>query len=671
MRSLRTFDHLIFFGAKQERRLMDAIRGQLVPAGPEEHVRQDVVRSLLEEYGYHRTALFTEEPVITGGGRRRRADVLVALPARPPAPRLLAGASRDPRSDRYGDRLEAARELVHAPFLRFVELPEVLRVEIDGSELLVTPIGFRVDCLNVVLTARPVSPRPDLPEVLALHVLGYGRTRAEEGVAGALGLTNVLGSEPASYQIESIAGMLSQPGCLVARGVSANGTDGFMLAWPGDQQVGVLVEVRLPAGSEIELARQMLEWLPSIETARGVFAYREELDRLEPGDLVEIERSEEGLCGEVIATDEKTVTVRVDGARVVALREFEAGEWLLMGRSRPLQGPPVEEPGPSQRPDRTLIVVECKRPGLAFSQEVLDQGTDYARTLQAQYLVLTTGAGSGGWTKTYALDPLGAREVNDIPTYAEATSEARFQVEARPPEPRHRPLPAGGTPGAAVVQLHARARGCIGQDTSTDLWLPLLQIDDLLRAERPWFERRTPVHGVTFLRDLGLRHHEPGNASGGTFAGSYRDFLIERADGSQTIFGLAIFETYKSVDHPTYGNRPSRSMLAACLADAGVYHPVLEASLEDVLQVNRDGIHLWHSGKATVGKGALRISRVLDFVREHQPTWGVRDRVPLGRVRVGSPEQHGDVRDMLGRIARYVELRAKLKDAVRKERART
>jgi hypothetical protein len=112
-------------------------------------------------------------------------------------------------------------------------------------------------------------------------------------------------------------------------------------------------------------------------------------------------------------------------------------------------------------------------------------------------------------------------------------------------------------------------------------------------------------------------------------------------------------------------------MLAACLADAGVYHPVLEASLEDVLQVNRDGIHLWHSGKATVGKGALRISRVLDFVREHQPTWGVRDRVPLGRVRVGSPEQHGDVRDMLGRIARYVELRAKLKDAVRKERART
>ncbi|MCC5653505.1 N-6 DNA methylase [Nostoc sp. XA013] len=44
---------------------------------PEEHVRQRVARSLVEEYGYDREDLHCEFPIKTGGGKRRRLDIAI------------------------------------------------------------------------------------------------------------------------------------------------------------------------------------------------------------------------------------------------------------------------------------------------------------------------------------------------------------------------------------------------------------------------------------------------------------------------------------------------------------------------------------------------------------------------------------------------------------------
>src|SRR5439155_5354393 len=50
-------------------------------------------------------------------------------------------------------------------------------------------------------------------------------------------------------------------------------------------------------------------------------------------------------------------------------------------------------------PSRTLIVVECKAPGVTLSEEVKGQGIGYAEQRRARYVVLTSGL--SGQTRSY------------------------------------------------------------------------------------------------------------------------------------------------------------------------------------------------------------------------------------------------------------------------------
>src|SRR5512140_2957738 len=123
---LNTYDHRVY-KSPQGIRLMCYARGQLVPDGPEEHVRQNVLRSLVEVYGYPRRALLAEEPVARGTRNRRRADVLVELPTREvtehkahvvPTPPTGANTWAD-----YDELVRAAaQQLADVPGLRFFEV---------------------------------------------------------------------------------------------------------------------------------------------------------------------------------------------------------------------------------------------------------------------------------------------------------------------------------------------------------------------------------------------------------------------------------------------------------------------------------------------------------------------------------------------------------------------
>jgi type I restriction enzyme M protein len=50
---------------------------------PEEHIRQRVARSLVEEYGYDRADLHLEFPIKVGSGVRRRIDIVIFPPSQP------------------------------------------------------------------------------------------------------------------------------------------------------------------------------------------------------------------------------------------------------------------------------------------------------------------------------------------------------------------------------------------------------------------------------------------------------------------------------------------------------------------------------------------------------------------------------------------------------------
>ncbi len=64
---------------------------------------------------------------------------------------------------------------------------------------------------------------------------------------------------------------------------------------------------------------------------------------------------------------------------------------------------------------RPLMVVECKRPEVELTGEVLDQAVRYNMVLDVKYIIITNG------TKTYMLGKTegGFRPVENVPTYEE------------------------------------------------------------------------------------------------------------------------------------------------------------------------------------------------------------------------------------------------------------
>ncbi len=65
------------------------------------------------------------------------------------------------------------------------------------------------------------------------------------------------------------------------------------------------------------------------------------------------------------------------------------------------------------RKAQPLVVVECKRPSVELTQEVLDQAIRYNMVLDVKYMIITNG------TKTYMLKKEDGRfrPVENVPTY--------------------------------------------------------------------------------------------------------------------------------------------------------------------------------------------------------------------------------------------------------------
>jgi hypothetical protein len=346
---------------------------------------------------------------------------------------------------------------------------------------------------------------------------------------------------------------------------------------------------------------------------------------------------------------------------------------FLAGRtSPPVDGEAAAVSGAQPWPDELspFIVVECKAPSISFSEEVVGQATGYARRLGAPYVLVTNGIEAGCWWRPYLLSEDGPEPypLTELPTYEEVSTGVSHTVRSLPSQPEHLFLVDAPEQRPATTLLHARARGIVGADTPFDLWAPILQLDDLLAWPKAYFLDPHEAFGVEFLEDQGPRFHSPGNPSGGQYPGRYRDFLV-RSSAGVIVFGLGLSATLKTENDPRYGTRPGRTLLVVCLAEAGVYHPILECSVETEMRVQPQSIVLTHSGAATVGKGAVPRSTVVDYVATREPRLvGANGRLELGSVPRRSQAEWTDLSDAFGRLARYALLRHSFKNEVRKAR---
>lgn len=71
------------------------------------------------------------------------------------------------------------------------------------------------------------------------------------------------------------------------------------------------------------------------------------------------------------------------------------------------------------RQARPLMVVECKRPEVELTAEVLDQAVRYNMVLNVKYLVITNGAQTRAFVRTENDGNIRYLPVSDVPVYSE------------------------------------------------------------------------------------------------------------------------------------------------------------------------------------------------------------------------------------------------------------
>ncbi len=648
---------------------------------PEEYVRQDVLRTLVDEYGYPREALLVEEPVARGTMNRRRADVLVQLPRRGTAAAvLLAGSPSDkPSYPSYSGALEKVRALLpRIESVRFPPLPDTIELAVNGRELSCSVRGVFAEGtqLSLVLDHDETladDVRANLPPELVIAVLGYGRTPEEVALSERLGLRDTPGTSPGSSALFiAVHSLLQVMGgeLWVDDAISGDGDSGWVTIGRRGEGGPVLVHLDIGTGEWADFERAAYEQAPKLWLMDRRIAHRRRLDELEPGDRVyaQVTIEDEVLESECVvlgAADNGNVRVDFGNGGIVEVSPSigEAGGWLL-GRV----GDDQVEPHPSDAENRgqhTFIVVECKAPNIALTEEVLQQGLDYVRARAARFLVLTNGTE----TRTFHMDGARPEEVDDIPDYAHAVSDQDYELARAPGRPEHIPLPDAARHSRDLVRLHGRYRGgLIGADLKPELWESVLLVDDLLRRRGRLVDDPHTAHGVTIVEDLGLHFHAPGNRAGGHMSGLFRDFRIRSDDHLNHVLGMMVAANAKTVGDPTWGNSRGKSKLVVALSDGAAYHQNLQLDLGRFVQEREGRLHLWHSGRMTAGAGGVKNARVLQHVADRQPSLVTGDRIQLGSIPARSSAPWDDLKDFVARVAAYVLARDELKREVRARR---
>jgi hypothetical protein len=608
MNRLRSYEHTIVQTVDGPR-LIDHARGRPVAAGPEEHVRQDVLLSLEREYGYPLASLLAEERIARGTGNRRRADVLVELPAASVIGHRLEVLPSASHVDGIADRISELGSLLDSPALRIVACPWAVTLRVDGGDITWRCLGF-VDCRGGIALAMAddTAPGRGLPPVVNLRVLGYRPTPLDRGVAERLELPHHEFDSAANKRFSETATQALAPRFCRSFNAGVNYDQGIGGGQSHDGRRGFLVlfaDPRDAYGALVEIDTDHPAW-PAL-SAR--------------------------LCSMEQGIDSESHLHDTVWRRAVKL----------------------------DVPTRTLMVVECKAPDIGDSVQILDQGLDYARTRHAQYLVVTGGT-SCTWTRSYWLGDGEPRAIEDIPDYASVIGGSTHRVRAVPDAPPHLNLPDDAETRPDALLLHASTRDCVGADLASSHWSAVLRIDDALSDPSFDFAPQLTDLGFSLIEDRGLRWHETTHAAG-RIPARYRDLVLSTPDGDVVLFGATVRALRVVRNHDIWGNKHSRSALMGATAHSAGIRNEIEYDLgRGTFAAGRRLLHFEHDGKMAVGRGGSVSNRqVVEYVRERQPALVQGGRVVLGEIDASARPSADSLRRFLARFCAYTMIRRRMK----------
>jgi hypothetical protein len=262
---------------------------------------------------------------------------------------------------------------------------------------------------------------------------------------------------------------------------------------------------------------------------------------------------------------------------------------------------------------KPLILAEIKASHQPITHDTRDQALRYNQWVRARYIVLTNGRR----TQWFEAKGEKLREIIE-PTVLLGRQHSAKHGPARRLSTRRQLL------DNQWVKDHFIDHGHLGTKTPKELWPFAANFRDLLILTNPSWTFPTALRHRFSIVDSFVRHTAQGNASGGSWPGLYRTFLVKDRVGNHQLVGLSVF-----------GSSDKYTAIIVSVEDDVHKHNSLQLSVDR--SVHNDGdtgeVVITHNGAMTYGdKGAVKHKVVIDHVSKVRSDLVKDGRIVLGRV---------------------------------------
>lgn len=300
-----------------------------------------------------------------------------------------------------------------------------------------------------------------------------------------------------------------------------------------------------------------------------------------------------------------------------------------------------------------FLVIELKAGHIALTDEVLEQVKKYNSLLKAKYL----GVSNGKNTKLYECTDNGLKLLTtDFYSYKDLIDG---EVEYQQPLKMRR-LPYELISYNKYVDF-LKSTSYLGERTRPELHILIAEVQNYLLCGE-FIPRGRFNHKI--VRDYSYGTFNSGNASGGSFSGYYRSFLVRSPQGNHTIFRIAIFGTAELQNDPIYGNRKGNTYLVVAVEKAGISTNVLQLNLDSFLVADSkyNSYNIVHNGR----RNGFKNEDVIGIVKQKEPALILGDTVFLGTLPIGRSITVEEGSDLIERLLAYSACRDSLKKKRRK-----
>jgi Type I restriction enzyme R protein N terminus (HSDR_N) len=300
---------------------------------------------------------------------------------------------------------------------------------------------------------------------------------------------------------------------------------------------------------------------------------------------------------------------------------------------------------------KPLFIVKCKAEKIALIDRVYQQVERYDKILKTQTYIITNGVDLiiRMWDESKKV----FMELDQVPTYSELLHRKNLSFRSISPLVSERIKYENNQLGyiTAAIPLHEKFE-CLHPNSKDDFLLFQSQLVSFIWDEKDVLPQKN-IHGIEFIKDLGVRYTSFGNASGIDWIGYYRSFVIRDYREKTHIISLSMHSGYLNVS----------------IENNHVSHNSLQFNLKKYHAEGKNEFFLFHDGRLTVGKkGAIKTDLVKSYAKEMgleilKPK-GSKSVIYLGTLpkKTEFTWSQNSVLDFVGNIIRYAIIRDELRD---------